>query len=113
MAGCKVKSLTQSFLYSSPLSKIMEDICIKIPEELDFVGQVPNIDWSILVSKLIKSKLDKMTRLQRIVNKSKLSEKDVEELQKDVSQKYLIDIIEKARRIEDEEESLIISEELI
>ena len=71
----------------------MEDIIVRIPEELKFVRQVPNIDWSILVSKVIKSKLDKIVRLQRIVNKSKFNEKDVEELSDKVnislSQRYL------------------------
>ena len=71
----------------------MEEICIKIPEELKFVGQTSKIDWSILVSKVIKLKLDKMVRLQKIVNKSELSEKDVEEfsdkINSSLSQKYL------------------------
>jgi hypothetical protein len=71
----------------------MDEIIIKLPEELKFIKPVPSIGWSILVSKLIKSKLDEMLRLQKIVNKSQLSEKDVEELSDKVnaslSQRYL------------------------
>jgi len=71
----------------------MEDIVIKIPEELNFVKQVPKIDWSILVSRLIKSKIDKITRMKKIVSKSQLTEKDIEDLSERInaslSQKYL------------------------
>ncbi len=56
------------------------EIKIKIPDELTFIKQTPNIDWSILVGKLIKSKLDRIARLNRIISKSKLTEQDVEEL---------------------------------
>ncbi len=71
----------------------MKDIVVKIPEELKFIRQTSEIDWSVLVSKVIKSKLDKIVRLQRIVNKSELSEKDVGEfsdkINASLSQKYL------------------------
>ncbi len=56
------------------------EIKIEIPEELAFMKQTPNIDWSILVGKLIKSKLNRIARLNRIISKSKLTEQDVEEL---------------------------------
>ncbi|MBU4070442.1 MAG: hypothetical protein KJ646_05660 [Nanoarchaeota archaeon] len=56
------------------------EIKIEIPEELTFIKQTPNIDWSILIDKLIKSKLDKIARLSRIISKSELTEQDVEEL---------------------------------
>lgn len=59
----------------------MTEIIIKIPDELETsIKRVPNVDWSILASKLIKSKLDRAMRFQKIVAKSKLTEKDVEEL---------------------------------
>ena len=71
----------------------MSELTIKIPAELEFVEQMPKIDWSILVNQLIKSKLDRVVRLQRIVAKSKLTEKDVEELSdkinESLSQRYL------------------------
>jgi hypothetical protein len=71
----------------------MEEIRIKIPREVEFVKQVPDIEWSILASKLVKSKLDKIVRLQRIVAKSKFTEKDVEEfsdkINEALSKRYL------------------------
>lgn len=71
----------------------MEEIRIKIPKELEFIKEVPNIDWSILASKLIKSRLDKITRIERIVSKSELTEKDVEgftdKINTSLSKRYL------------------------
>ena len=85
-------SKSESFKYSLSFSKRME-VKIEIPNELEFIKQAPNIDWSILVGKLIKSKLDRIARLSRTVSKSKLTESDVEELtdkiNSSLSQKYL------------------------
>lgn len=71
----------------------MEELRIKIPDELGFFKQVSNVDWSILFNKLVKSKLNRIARLQRIVAKSKLTEKDVEELSdkinRSLSKRYL------------------------
>ncbi|PIN77765.1 hypothetical protein COV15_01375 [Candidatus Woesearchaeota archaeon CG10_big_fil_rev_8_21_14_0_10_34_12] len=71
----------------------MGEIRIKIPREVEFVKEVPSIEWSILASKLIKSKLDKIARLQKIVSKSKLTKKDVEEfsdkINESLSRRYL------------------------
>ena len=59
----------------------MAELKIKIPEEVRFFKQVSDIDWSIAVSKLLKSKLERIAELQRIVSKSKLTENDVEEFE--------------------------------
>lgn len=72
----------------------MAEIKVKIPDELETsIKSVPNIDWSILASKLIKSKLDRAVRFQKIVAKSKLTERDVEELSdkinESLSKRYL------------------------
>ena len=54
---------------------------------------VPSIEWSILASKLIKSKLGKAVQFQKTVAKSKLTENDVEELSdkinESLSKRYL------------------------
>ena len=57
----------------------MEEIRIKIPHELEFIKKVPNVDWTILVSKIIRDKLEEIVRLKRGLSKSKLTKKDVEE----------------------------------
>ncbi|MEX0920299.1 MAG: hypothetical protein WDZ69_01810 [Candidatus Pacearchaeota archaeon] len=71
----------------------MEEIKIKIPHEIEFIKEVPDIEWSILASKLIRSKLDKIARMQKIVSKSKLTEKDVGEfsdkINEALSKRYL------------------------
>ena len=71
----------------------MEEIRFRLPREVEFVKQVPSIEWSILASKLVKSKLDKIARLQKIVAKSKFTEKDVEEfsdkINEALSKRYL------------------------
>ena len=71
----------------------MAELKIKIPEEFGFFKQVSDIDWSIAVSKLIRSKLGEIAKLQRIVAKSKLTEDDVKEFSDKVnislSKRYL------------------------
>ena len=63
----------------------MAELKIKIPEEIGFFKQVSDIDWSILASKLIKSKLDRISEVQRIVAKSKLTEDDVKEISDEIN----------------------------
>ncbi len=58
----------------------MEELIIKISPKLKFIKDVPNIDWSILVNKIISAKLERVFRFQEIISKSKLTEEDVEEL---------------------------------
>jgi hypothetical protein len=70
----------QKFIYSRELTLFMAEICIKIPEDLEFLKNVPKVDWSILLNEMIKSKLEEISRLKKIVSKSKLTQKDVEEL---------------------------------
>ena len=58
----------------------MEELIIQISPKLKFLKNVPNIDWSILVNKIISAKLERVFRFQEIISKSKLTEEDVEEL---------------------------------
>ena len=71
----------------------MEDLVIKIPEELMFVKQASKIDWSVLVSKLIKLKLDEIMHLQKGLSKSALTEEDIQEfsdkINSSLSKRYL------------------------
>lgn len=71
----------------------MAEIKVELPKELDFIEKAPDIDWSLLVSKLISSKLERISRFRKIVAKSKLTEKDVKELSdkinKSLSERYL------------------------
>ena len=71
----------------------MEEIRIKIPPEVEFVKQVPNIEWSILVSKLIRSKFEELSKLKKGLSKSKFTEGDVEKfsdkINESLSKRYL------------------------
>jgi len=72
---------------------LMEELIIKISPKLKFIKHVPNIDWSILINKIISSKLERVFRFQEIISKSKLTEEDVEELSdninKSLSKRYI------------------------
>ncbi len=57
----------------------MEEITIKIPDDLAFMKEVSDIDWSILIDRILRSKLEKISKLKKITAKSQLTEKDVEE----------------------------------
>jgi len=71
----------------------MEKLNFEIPEDLKFIKRIPGIDWSILINRLVQSKLNRIARLKRIVDKSELTEKDVEKFSNKIntslSQRYL------------------------
>ena len=64
----------------------MEEIRIKIPDEVEFVKQVPNIEWSILASKIIRSKFEEISKLKKGLSKSKFTEKDTEEFSDEINE---------------------------
>ncbi|MBU1252579.1 MAG: hypothetical protein KJ905_02420 [Nanoarchaeota archaeon] len=71
----------------------MEEIRIKIPPEMKFIGRVPDIDWSVLFNKFVKAKIEEINRLKKGLLASKLTKKDVEyfsdEINKSLAEKYL------------------------
>lgn len=71
----------------------MAELTFEIPEDLEFMKKVSGIEWSLLFNKLLRSELEEIARLKRIVSKSKLTEKDVEEfsdkINDSLSQRYL------------------------
>ena len=71
----------------------MAELTFEIPEDLEFMKKVSSIDWSLLFNKLLRPELEEIARLKRIVSKSKLAEKDVEEfsdrINASLSQRYL------------------------
>ena len=70
----------------------MTEIKVEIPNELKFIRHVSNVDWSLLFNKIVREELEKTAKLKKIILKSELSEKDVEELteviNKSISSKY-------------------------
>ena len=57
----------------------MEEISVKIPDDLAFMKNVSDIDWSILINKILRSKFEEISELKKIAAKSQLTEKDIEE----------------------------------
>ena len=63
----------------------MSKIDIEISDDIAFVKKVPKINWSFLVGSIIKTKLEEIAKMQRIISKSKLTEADVDELSEDIN----------------------------
>lgn len=68
------------------MNKSMKELVIKISPKLEFIKHVPNIDWSILVNKIISAKLERVFRFQEIISKSKLTEEDVNKLSNSINE---------------------------
>ena len=62
----------------------MSEIVVKVPDELREFESISPINWQLIVGKRIKEELEEMVRLKKIVAKSKLTEKDVEDLSEEV-----------------------------
>ncbi|MFC1682081.1 hypothetical protein ACFL0X_00515 [Nanoarchaeota archaeon] len=58
----------------------MEKITIDIPEDVAFISNVPSLNWSLVVTKMLQLKLEELAKLKKITSESKLTEKDVDEL---------------------------------
>jgi len=58
----------------------MEKITIELPEGLEFVKNVSSIVLTAALIKMLQNKAKEIREIDRIVAKSHLSEKDVEEL---------------------------------
>ena len=72
------KYLDSVFLYGDTT---LVELTIEIPDELEKkIGLFSDIELSLLVSRLIKERLESLARLKRIVSKSKLSEKKASEI---------------------------------
>ena len=68
----------------------MMEIKIEIPKELEEeIKSVSKTTLSLIINKLIKEELEEMIRLKKIVSKSKMTEKDVEELANKIDEAIL------------------------
>ena len=71
----------------------MAELKISLPEELtQEMEEFPNIEWHVVVRRLLKQELDRLLELKRIVSKSELTELDISELaekcDKSLSQRF-------------------------
>lgn len=60
--------------------KLMKTISIDVPEDLDFMRNVPSKFWTAAVIEILKLKINKIAEIKRIASKSKATERDAEEL---------------------------------
>ncbi len=61
----------------------MAEIIVEVPEELERRAKILNIELKLLLVKIAKERVDELEEIERyekIVSKSKATEKDVEEL---------------------------------
>ncbi len=65
----------------------MQEVIVKIPRDLEEgFKEVKPIFWQLVVDRAINEELKRLVELKRIVSKSKLTEKDVEELTDEVNE---------------------------
>ena len=77
------------FKYPEPMLLLvmeMPEVVVKIPENLEFLAKVPEIELSLFVSRLLKEKLERIERLEKGLQKSELTEEKAEELANKISE---------------------------
>ena len=63
----------------------MQEIIVKIPEELDELRYAASINWQLVIGRRLKEEFEELARIKRIVTKSKLTQKQAEKLADEVS----------------------------
>ena len=63
----------------------MTKIEIEIPDEIDFMREeIKPIEWSFIATRLLQERLKEIIEYNRILSKSKATEKDVEEITNEI-----------------------------
>lgn len=63
----------------------MQEIIVKIPEELDELRHAASINWQLVIGRRLKEEFEELSRIKRIVTKSKLTQEQAEKLADEVS----------------------------
>lgn len=59
----------------------MSEVCVRIPKDLEReFGGVKPVFWQIIVDRAVNEELERLRQLKKIVSRSKLTAKDIEEL---------------------------------
>jgi hypothetical protein len=58
---------------------------IDIPEELEELASIFKINWQLAIGKMLKKKFERLSRVKSIVDKSKLTQEQVDELSDEVN----------------------------
>jgi len=65
----------------------MCEVVVEVPEDLIVrIKKMPEIDWSLAVSRMVKQELGRLARLKRIVSKSELTEEKALEISYKISE---------------------------
>ena len=64
----------------------MAELRVRIPDDLEFLAKVPEVEWSLFVNRLLKEKLKRIEWLEKGLQKSKLTEKKAEEISNKISE---------------------------
>ena len=65
----------------------MVKIEIEIPDEIDFMREkIKPIEWSFIATKLLQERLNEISEYNRILSKSKATEKDVQEIADEIKE---------------------------
>lgn len=62
----------------------MEEINIKIPEELKELVTTKKINWQLVIGRVLKQEFEELSKMKDIVNKSKLTKEQAQELADEV-----------------------------
>lgn len=64
----------------------MTEVTIKIPAELEEeLKPLPRREWSLLVNKALKEKLERAARFRRIISKSKMTQEQADKLAEEIN----------------------------
>jgi len=58
----------------------MAEVTIRIPEELKELALMKRINWQLFISRKLNEEIERLAKVERIISKSELTEKDVQEL---------------------------------
>lgn len=64
----------------------MPEVVVKIPEDLKLFADIPDVELSLFVNRLLKEKLERIERLKKGLQKSELAEKKADELADKISE---------------------------
>lgn len=67
------------------LSVKMAEVCVNIPDELKELSSVSKINWQLIVGRILKEEFEELTRVKKIVDKSKLTEEQAKELANEIN----------------------------
>ncbi len=63
----------------------MAELKIKIPEDLKMEMEKFCVDWSLIIRRTIKREIQNLTEIERIISKSRLTDRDALELGEKIS----------------------------